>query len=364
MNIGQRPGLELVPAYKQGRAAKVVSQHSYKLSSNENPYEPLASVKAALERELGQINLYPDISAKALIQRLADRFSVSPENIALGAGSVEVASQLIHAVAGPGDEVIFAWRSFEAYPSLVRIAGAVPVEVPLDPEARHDLTMMADAVTSKTRLIFICNPNNPTGTTVSTDELDVFLTKVPANVLVVIDEAYLHFNLDPTTAVGIDFYRRYPNIAVLHTFSKAYGLAGLRLGYAIADPEVIGNLRKVAVPFAVTSLAQAAGIASLDAEHELQERIDQLTKNRSALIEQLKRAGLHVGPSEGNFVWAATGPDTLRISAYLEGAGVTVRAFPGEGMRISVGTPEATAAAVAAIELALAEDDRSAAALM
>ncbi len=335
--VYQRDTISTLPAYKQGAPAG--DEHAAKLSSNENPFAPLASVTEAIASALGEIHLYPSMAVTEVTERIAQRFDVMSENIAFGSGSVEVLSQLIHASAGAGDEVIFAWRSFEAYPILVQVAGATPVSVALLADERHDLSAMAAAITAQTRLILVCNPNNPTGAFVTTDELDAFLARVPENVLVVIDEAYVHFNRDSASAVGIDFFRRYPNVAVLHTFSKAYGLAGLRIGYAIAPVAVAANLRRVAVPFGVTALAQRAALASLDAEAELGLRIDTIVTERTRVLEGLRASGWSVTDSEGNFIWLRTGDDTDRVNAVLLADGILVRAFAGEGLRVTIGTP-------------------------
>ncbi|NKX56442.1 histidinol-phosphate transaminase [Arthrobacter mobilis] len=359
MALGHRTGLELVPAYKQGKAPEPgAGGGAFKLSSNENPYPPLPSVHRAVVEAAADLNIYPDMAAPELTALVADRFDVPASSIVFGAGSVEVASQLIHAVASPGDEVVFAWRSFEAYPALVRVAGCVPVPVPLDDAGGHDLPAMARAVTGRTRLVFVCNPNNPTGTVTTTAALEEFLAAVPAGVLVVIDEAYVHFNDDPDSPAGVEFFKRYPNVAVLHTFSKAYGLAGLRLGYAIAPAEVAANLRKVAVPFGVTALAQRAGTASLAAEAELQERVDVLIRERRRVHAALVEAGLPVLPSRANFLWIAAGGRTAELNQVLEEHGLAARAFDGEGIRVSIGTPAANDAlirAAAACRNALAE---------
>ncbi|GAA4381563.1 histidinol-phosphate transaminase [Paeniglutamicibacter cryotolerans] len=353
MTLPHRSSLDHIPPYKQGQGPAAGAAASHKLSSNENPYPPLASVTAAVAECLGGINEYPNGGAPELTARLAEQFSVSAENICLGAGSVEVAAQLIHATTDPGDEVMFAWRSFEAYPMLARVAGAVPLEVPLDAEGRHDLPAMAAAITDRTRLVFICNPNNPTGTIVTTAEVEAFMREVPSTVLVVIDEAYLHFNREPGSAQGIEFFRSYPNVAVLHTFSKAYGLAGLRVGYAIAPAEVAANLRKTAIPFAVTTLAQHAAVASLDAEDELQVRIDALIQARAELSARFTAAGIEFPPSYANFIWLPTGEDTGAVDAILRERGIWGRAFAGEGIRISIGNPEANEAILAAVTAAV-----------
>ena len=345
-----RPGLEQVAAYKPGKPAPVdASGRSIKLSSNENPYPPLPSVLEHLATVLpSSVSRYPNLAAPELCAALAERFGVDPSNVALGSGSVEVAGQLVHALTGPGDEVMFAWRSFEAYPILVRVAGATPVEVPLDAQARHDLPAMADAITERTKLVFVCNPNNPTGTVVSAAELEAFLERVPERVLVVIDEAYVHFDRDADSPNGIEFFKRFPNVAVLHTFSKAYGLAGLRVGYAIAQPDVAEQLRKVSIPFAVTNLAQQAALASLAAESELQLRVDDIVAERERLFAALSGVGLPVVPSQANFVWLEAGERSLAVAEVFDASGISTRAFPGDGVRISIGTAEENDAVIAA----------------
>ncbi|MBL3688283.1 histidinol-phosphate transaminase [Leucobacter zeae] len=353
MPLQRRTSLSLVPAYRQGRPAP---EGAVKLSSNESPHPPLASVRDALAAELGSVQVYPDMSGARVRELLAERHGVAAESISLGAGSVEVASQLIHSRAGDGDEVVFAWRSFEAYPSLVRIAGATPVEVPLDADARHDLDAMLAAITPRTRLVFVCNPNNPTGTVVAAEALERFVDAVPRDVLVVIDEAYVHFDRTPERADGLDLFRRFPHVAVLHTFSKAYGLAGLRIGYAIAPLEVAEELRKVAVPFGVTNLAQTAAAASLRAEDELAIRIDEVVAERERMFAALDALGLGPVRSEANFVWVPEGSTGVEpvtaadLGAALEAGGVIARVFPGEGVRISCGTAADTDRVVAALE--------------
>jgi len=333
--VRQRADVEQMPAYVQGTSLP----NAVKLSSNENPYPPLDSVVEATRRGLASFNLYPEMGAVALRERIAARHGVDVGEIAVGAGSVEVAAQLINASAAEGDEVVFAWRSFEAYPILVQIAGAVPVAVPLTADERHDLDAMAAAVTDRTRAIFVCTPNNPTGAVVQGDELERFLAAVPEDVLVIIDEAYVHFDTNPGSANGVDFFRRHENVAVLHTFSKAYGLAGLRVGYAIAHRQVAENLRRVSLPFGVSDLAQTAAIASLDAEAELNERVETIVAERARVLSGLRGLGWSTPDSFGNFVWLRAGARTAEIDAALREAGVTARAFVGEGLRVTVGSP-------------------------
>ena len=226
-----REVLGRMPDYKPGKAASAPPGVSaYKLSSNENPYGPLPSVLAAIGDGATTINRYPDMAVTALTQRLARALDVPPECIATGTGSVAVLAQIISAACDAGDEVIFAWRSFEAYPIATQVAGASPVMVGLDEQARHRLGAMFAAITDRTRVILVCTPNNPTGPCVGHAELEAFLDKVPSDVIVVIDEAYVEFVRDPEAVRGLDVWRHRPNVVVLRTFSKAYGLAGLRVG--------------------------------------------------------------------------------------------------------------------------------------
>src|SRR4051812_26193192 len=254
-----RQAIEGIPGYKPGRMPP--GGAAFKLSSNENPYPPLPAVLEAMATAAAEANRYPDMAATKLVSALAERFGVPVEDIATGTGSVGVAQQLLQATTGPGDEVLYAWRSFEAYPILVQIVGGTSVRVPLTPDARHDLPAMAAAVTERTRLILLCSPNNPTGPAIRRAELDTFLDAVPEDVLVVIDEAYREFVTDPDVPDGLEYYRTRPNVAVLRTFSKAYGLAGLRVGYAVAPPQIAAGARACAVPFGVSTLAQAAAVA-------------------------------------------------------------------------------------------------------
>jgi histidinol-phosphate aminotransferase len=334
-----RAALDGVPAYRAGQPAPA---GAYKISSNENPYPPLPSVAAAIAGAVEQMNRYPDFAAAGLVQAIAARFAVPAEHVAVGTGSVGVAQQLVQATAGPGDEVLFAWRSFEAYPIITQISGAAAVQVPLDSGDRHDLAAMLAAVTDRTRLVFVCNPNNPTGTAVRRAELEAFLDAVPADLLVVVDEAYCEFVRDPLVPDGVELYRGRPNVAVLRTFSKAYGLAGLRVGFAVAHPPVAEALNKTAVPFGVSTIAQVAAVASLAAEDELRTRVELLVKERDAMAAELADQGWQVPRSEANFVWLRLGERTDSFAAACAAAGVVVRPFSGEGVRVTVGETEAT----------------------
>jgi histidinol-phosphate aminotransferase len=319
---------------------------SFKLASNESPFGPLPSVAKAIAAASAEINWYPDNTAEALTEAIARRYDVPPAHIALGCGSVGVAQQLLAAAAEPGTEVLYAWRSFEAYPILVTLTGATDVRVPLKDET-HDLAAMADAITPRTRVIFVCNPNNPTGTVVRTGELAEFLGRVPPDCLVALDEAYADYVRDPGVPNGIDLYRDHPNLAVLRTFSKAHGLAGLRVGFLIGQEQIASAVRTTMLPFSVNSLAQTAAIASLAAEAELHDRVDLAVKERARVRDELLAQGWTVPPTEANFVWLRLGADTQDFAAACADAGISIRPFGDEGARISVGTPEANDAFLA-----------------
>ncbi|MFF5407146.1 histidinol-phosphate transaminase [Streptomyces misionensis] len=336
-----RAELEGIPTYKPGKPAAADGPVAYKLSSNENPYPPLPGVLESVTAAAASFNRYPDMSCAALTEELAERFGVPAAHVATGTGSVGVAQQLIQATSGPGDEVIYAWRSFEAYPIITQISGARSVQVPLTAGEVHDLDAMAEAITDRTRLIFVCNPNNPTGTVVRRAELERFLDRVPRDVLVVLDEAYREFIRDPEVPDGVELYRERPNVCVLRTFSKAYGLAGLRVGFAIAHEPVAAALRKTAVPFGVSQLAQEAAIASLRAEDELLGRVGSLVCERTRVVDGLRAQGWTVPETQANFVWLRLGERTTAFAQACEEHGVVVRPFAGEGVRVTIGEAEA-----------------------
>ena len=335
-----RAALDGIPAYTPGRPA-AGGAVSYKLSSNENPYPPLPGVLESVASTAHVLNRYPDMACTALTAALAERFGVPASHVATGTGSVGVAQQLLQSTSGPGDEVIYAWRSFEAYPIITRVSGATPVEVPLTPGEDHDLDAMAAAITDRTRMILVCNPNNPTGNAIPREELERFLDRVPPEVLVVLDEAYTEFVWDPRVPNGLELYRDRPNVCVLRTFSKAYGLAGLRVGFAVAHEPVAAALRKTAVPFGVSQLAQDAAIASLGSEDALLERVDAIVAERTRVQDELAEQGWQLPVSQANFVWLRLGERTAGFAERCEQAGVVVRPFAGEGVRVSIGETEA-----------------------
>ena len=328
-----RAAVRALPAYVAGRRA--LGPQVAPLASNENPFDPIPSVRAAVAVAALRLNRYPDPSALALRERIAAHAGVTTDEVAVGPGSSAVLQQVLTAFCDPGDEVVHAWRSFEAYPLLSRLAGAVPVGVPLDEGQAHDLDAMAAAVTDRTRVVLLCTPNNPTGVALRNDDVERFLAKVPAHVLVVLDEAYVEY--DDSGFDGPALYRRHPNVCLVRTFSKAHGLAALRVGYAIAHPETAEALRRTLLTFAVTDLAQAAAIASLDAADEVQRRVDAIVTERHRVLDALTEQGWDLAASRGNFLWLPC--DVARgdqLVAAFDAADVLVRHYPGDGVRVTV----------------------------
>ncbi|MEE2031183.1 histidinol-phosphate transaminase [Rhodococcus chondri] len=333
-----RPDLASIPAYVPGRSFP----GAVKLASNETTAGPLPSVRDAILDAASTVNRYPDNGAAELIAALSARLGVPAEHIAVGCGSVSLCQELVQIACDAGDEVVYSWRSFEAYPVVTAVAGATAVPVPNTPEHGHDLKAMLAAVTQRTRLIFVCNPNNPTGSLLGKSELEEFLDAVPADVIVALDEAYFEYvRIAPgeTLADGLDLARGRSNVVVLRTFSKAYGLAGLRVGYAVADPDLIVALGKVHTPFAVNSVAQKAAIASLAAAGELLARTDGVVAERSRVQNTLLDAGYVVPPSGANFLWLPLGGRSAPFSEAAAEAGVVLRNFTGEGCRVTIGDP-------------------------
>ena len=331
-----RPEILASPPYRQGRPA---TADAFKLSSNENPFPPLAGVLDAVAAS-GAFNRYPDASALALREVLAARHGVSTDQIHVGSGSVALLSQFIQAAAGPGDTVVYPWRSFEAYPGLVTVSGAASVQIPNRADGTHDMAALAAAVDDTTRVVIVCSPNNPTSTTVSAAEFDTFMAAVPRDVLVLLDEAYAEFVTDPDAVRGLGLLARYPNLVVLRTFSKAYGLAGLRVGWAIGPATILDAARAAAIPLSVTEPAQVAAIASLDLEDQLLERVARLAAQRDRLVSALTEQGWRIPKAQGNFVWLATGDQTDAANDALLDGGIVARAFPGSGIRVSIGEEE------------------------
>jgi histidinol-phosphate aminotransferase len=340
-----RGDLDSLPAYVPGRAVP----GAIKLASNEVPLPPPPAVLAAVAEAAARGNRYPDLAVTELTARLAREFRVDAARVAVGCGSVSLCQQLVSITClEPSDEVVFAWRSFEAYPIVTQIGGAAIRRVALDADFGHDLDAMAAAVTPRTRLVFVCSPNNPTGTTVRRAAFERFLTAVGPDVLVALDEAYREYVTDPDAVDGTALLDAHPNLVVLRTFSKAYRLAGLRVGYALADAEVAQALRKVCSPFSVSTIAQAAAIAALDCREELLADCADIVAERVRVRDALRGDGYTVPPSQSNFVWVALGERTAAFAAHCLAQKVVVRPFHPDGVRVTVSTPEENDALLAA----------------
>jgi histidinol-phosphate aminotransferase len=346
MAITVRADLAGIPSYVPGR--KIPG--AVVLSSNEVSAPPPDAVIAAITEAAAEVNRYPQWSADDLLARMANDLGVEEGRLAIGAGSVALCQQFIQALCRPGDEVVFPWRSFEAYPILTGIVGAADRRVPLTPDHVQDVDALLAAITDATRIVFVCNPNNPTGTVVRTADLERFLDAVPDHVLVVLDEAYREFVTDPDVPDGLPIAKDRENVALLRTFSKAYGLAGARAGYAVAPAEVTAALRKVAIPFAVSRLAQAAALASLDVADELLRRCAAVVAERERVRPALLELGYEVPESQGNFVWLVLGERTTEFNEHCLDQKVIVRAFAGDGTRVTIGTPEENDAFLAAAQ--------------
>lgn len=344
--IHPRSVLGRLPRYAAGKPPEAIEGlASFKLSSNENPLPPLPAVLEAIAGQTA-VNRYPDPMTTTLRAELGAFLGVPSEDIVTGAGSLGALNQILAAFAGQNDfdapdEVIYPWRSFEAYPICVGLAGAMSVQVPLLPDSAHDLDAMAAAITDRTRVILLCTPNNPTGPALTEREVRNFIDRVPRNVVIVLDEAYVEFVRKPDAVEGLQLYRDHPNVIVLRTFSKAHGLAGLRVGYSISQPVLTQHLRVSATPFAVSQIAEHAAVTSLRHIDEVRERVQSIVDERTRVVSGLRKLGWRIPEAEGNFIWLALGENTPEFAALAEQQALSVRAFGVEGIRVSIGEPEA-----------------------
>jgi histidinol-phosphate aminotransferase len=345
-----RADLAKLPSYVPGRSVP----GAIKLASNEVPYGPLPGVVEAVVEAAEGVHRYPDMGVVALRQKLAERLDVPVERIATGCGSVALAEHLVRAACMPGDEILYSWRSFEAYPIIAATAAATSVRVPNTAAHTHDLPAMAAAITPRTRVVIVCTPNNPTGTPLHRAELTEFLDTVGEDVLVVLDEAYKEFVTDPDVPDGLVEFGDRPNVVVLRTLSKAWGLAGLRIGYLVAQPDVADAVRKVVTPFSTNAAAQSAALAALDQETEMRRRADLVIAERTRVYDALRGMGQDVPQTQANFVWLPLGNDAVPFAQVCEVNGVIVRPFAGEGVRVTIGTAEENDAFLNAAEKALA----------
>ncbi|HEX2246274.1 MAG TPA: histidinol-phosphate transaminase [Arthrobacter sp.] len=344
--IRPRPVMDRLPKYAAGKPPAVIEGlQPYKLSSNENPLPPIPEVLAAIHAQ-HNIQRYPDPLSTALRTELSRFLDVPAEDIVTGAGSLGALVQILQTFAGQSedgtaDEVVYAWRSFEAYPIMIGLSGAASVQIPNQADGSHDLDAMAAALNERTKVVLLCTPNNPTGPALTTSQVEDFLAKVPQDIVVVIDEAYTEFVRDPEVVDGIKVYKKYPNVVVLRTFSKAHGLANLRVGYSVSNPELTQHLRVAATPFAVSSLAEDAAIASLKHYDKVVERVQSLVDERDRVVAGLSELGWKIPESQGNFVWLPLGANAQDFAAYAGEQALSVRAFPNEGVRVSIGEVEA-----------------------
>lgn len=335
-----RRDIASLPPYIPGRATATAEQPLVVLASNELPFGPLPEVIEELSAELAAANLYPDASGGELEHALAAHVGVRPESIAVGPGSVGLLHQSMRAYVEPGSDVVYAWRSFEAYPGLISLYHATGRPVALDARLRHDLPAMLAAVTDNTRVVIVCNPNNPTGAVVSADDLRQFVDAVPRDCLIVLDEAYREFCTESEFADGVELFGDRPNVCVLRTFSKAYGLAGLRVGYAIAHPEVIAHLQTVRLHFGVSRLARRAALASIRRHDQAIARLQSVLSERNRLEQELAGQGWPVLSSHGNFVWLPLGSAAHEFAEHCQSRGVLVRPLGNDGVRVTAGLPE------------------------
>ncbi len=333
-----------LPAYRPGKgAAQAEAEHgitnAIKLASNENPAPPLNPIVSAIEFAARGVNRYADHRATAVRHAIAARLGVDAAMVTVGSGSSGILQQLFFSYVDPGDPVVFPWRSFEVYPVFTRLMNGVAVQVPLSADLGFDIPALAAATTDATKLVFLATPNNPTGVAATTTELRGLLEQVPMSTIVCIDEAYREFLDpgfgDPVTELLPDF----PNVVVTRTFSKAHGLAGLRVGYGIGHPDVIATVDKTMLPFTVNALAQAAALAALEHADDIAVRVAAILAERARVEVELAAAGWTFPNHQGNFVWLATGDRTDDVAVALERRGVVIRPFTGDGIRVTIGTP-------------------------
>lgn len=327
----------------------------HKLSSNENPYGPFPRAIEAMSAVLPRLNVYPDGSVRALRSALAAKLGVDERFVVVGNGSNELLRIIAQICVNPGDEVVFAWPSFIAYVLAVQLAGGTQVRGPLGEGEVHDLEAMLAAITEHTKLVFLCNPNNPTGTIYTREAFDRFMASVPDHVLVVLDEAYFEYVTSDEYPNGMDYFDGEKPIVVLRTFSKIYSLAGLRVGYGVMPERMVEAVNKVREPFNVNSVAQVAAYYSLEDDAEVERRRRENQEQKTYLYSSFDRLGIDYVPSETNFVWVST-KKPVEVFEALLAEGVIVRGFGATpALRVGVGSPDDTRATIAAFEAVLAK---------
>ncbi|WP_030751187.1 aminotransferase class I/II-fold pyridoxal phosphate-dependent enzyme [Streptomyces sp. NRRL F-5135] len=339
--FGRITEIDRLPAYRQeDAAAEDEDRFVWDLSNNESALPPLPAVAEAVRQGGLHTNQYPDPTAGSLVRALSRHFGIDTRKVLVGPGSAGVLQQLLLSLCSDGDEVIHALPCFDAYPLLIAVAGARRLPVPLTELGEHDLPEILARVTPRTRVVVLCSPHNPSGSRLPDTDLREFLADLPRHVTVVLDEAYIEFD-EAKEPRDLDILRRDPRVVLLRTFSKAYGLAGLRVGYALAAPDILERARKTAIPFSVTRTAELAAIVSLEQQDALAERMAHTRKLRTDLHAALDAEGLSPLPSCGNFIWIPLGSSAESFAATAQGAGIKVRVYPGQGVRISVGCESA-----------------------
>ena len=351
-----RPELNSLPTYIPGRPIDEVARELgiadiVKVASNEHPEPPFPEVQATIAESAKGVNRYPEDSSHYLVRALAHRHGISPEHVWMGAGSSQLLGCIALAVGGAGTSAVYADPSFVMYPIATGVAGAEPIEVPTDDLLRLDLEAMARAVRDDTTVVYVCNPNNPTGTHVATAALDAFISRIPERVLIVVDEAYGEYASAPDYATSIPHAIARNNVLVTRTFSKIYGLAGLRVGYAIGQPSTLRTLRKVQPPFSVNTVAQAAALTALEHDERLEERIKTSAAGRDEIEAALAKRGIEFAPSQANFVLFLPEADPRDLETAMLEDGVIVRRL-GPRIRVSVGTADENRRFVEALDRA------------
>ncbi|MCM8815716.1 MAG: histidinol-phosphate transaminase [Candidatus Omnitrophica bacterium] len=343
-----RKSLSFIQPYVPGKPAEVLFREKgisriIKLASNENPFGPSPKAIKAIKRRLPEINRYPEGSAFALREKLASILKVKSSQIITGSGSSEIISMAIQAFCEPGDEIVFPHPSFIIYKILAYAHGTIPVTVELNRDMSYDLDSFFEKISKKTKLVILCNPNNPTGSHIRKNQLHSFMKNIPDRIVVLSDEAYFEYAEDPEFGTCIDWLKG-KNVIVTRTFSKIYGLAGLRIGYGIASQDIIRTMEKIRPPFNTTSLAQHAALAAIDDRAFVEKSLKNNKKEKRFLTEKLKKLGFNVFPSEANFLFCSSKHNAVKICRKLEEKGIIIRPMTGFGMeenfvRITIGKP-------------------------
>ena len=347
-----RAGIQTVDQYVPGRRAGAGDGTPLVgLASNECPYPPFPSVLEALGQASAGSNRYAAAFAEPLREVIAERWRMPVDRVVAGSGLMTICTHVLLATCDPGSEVVYAWPSFVGYPLMTSTAGARGVPVPVTPEGRHDLAAMLDAITPRTRVVFVCNPNNPTGTVLATTEIEDFLSEVRDDVLVVLDEAYAEFSEECSDEESRRLLASHPQLLLGRTFSKAYGLAGLRAGYALASSEVASIVQSM-LPFNVGAPAMAGAVAALAEQELLTERIAEVCAERSRVIEAARMAGLDLPESHGNFIWLPTAAHAARLDTLFESHRILSRLLPPFGVRVTLGTQQQNSRLIEALRAA------------